>query len=66
MTVVQIAGEVGLSVGSVHAILKKNLGMRCVCENVVPLLLSDDQMECRKTIAGDLFEQSTQDPSFFG
>jgi hypothetical protein len=23
-------------------------------------------MECKKTIAGDLFEQSTQDPSFLG
>jgi hypothetical protein len=66
MTIVQIAAEVGLSVGSVHTILKEDLGMRRVCAKFVPRLLSVDQMECRKTIAGDLFEQSTQDPSFLG
>jgi hypothetical protein len=59
MTVVQIAAEVGLSVGSVRAILKKDLGMRRVCAKFVPPLLSDYQMEFRKTIASDLFEQST-------
>jgi hypothetical protein len=57
-------GRVGLSVGSVHAILKEDFGLRHVCANFVPRLLSDDQMECRKTTAGDLLEQSTQDPSF--
>jgi hypothetical protein len=55
--------EVGLSVGSVRAILKKDLGMRRVCANFVPRLPSDGQMECKKTIGGELFEQSTQDPS---
>jgi hypothetical protein len=40
--------------------------MRRVCADFVPRLLSDDQMECRKNIAGDLFEQSTQDSSFLG
>jgi histone-lysine N-methyltransferase SETMAR len=59
-------GHVGLSIDSVHAILKEDLGMRHVCAEFVPLLLSDDQMECRKTIAGDLFEQSMQDPRFLG
>jgi hypothetical protein len=48
----------------VHAILKEDLGVRRVCAKFVCRLLSDDQMESRKTIAGDLFEQSTQDPSF--
>jgi hypothetical protein len=48
----------------VDAILKEDLGMRRVCEKFVPRLLSDDQMECRKIIAGDLSEKSTQDPSF--
>jgi hypothetical protein len=56
MTVVQIAAEVGLSVGSVHAILKEDLGMRRVCVKFVPRLLSDYQTEFRKIIAGDLFE----------
>jgi hypothetical protein len=57
-------GRVGFSVGSVHAILKEDFGMRRVCAKFVLRLLSDDQMECRKTVAGDLFEQSTQDPRF--
>jgi hypothetical protein len=50
----------------VHAILKEDLGIRCVCAKFVPRLLSDDQIERRKIIAGDLFEKSTQDPSFLG
>jgi hypothetical protein len=50
----------------VHAILKEDLGTRRVCAKCFPRLLSDEQMECRKTIAGELFEQSTQDPSFLG
>jgi hypothetical protein len=50
----------------VHAILKEDLGMRRVHTKFVPRLLSDNQMECRKTIAGNLFEQSTQHPSFLG
>jgi hypothetical protein len=52
MTVVQIAEEVGLSVDPVHAILKKDLGKRCLCK-IYSRLLSADQMECRKTIPGD-------------
>jgi transposase len=40
--------------------------MRRVRAKFVPRLLSDDKMERRKTIAGDLFEQSTQDPRFLG
>jgi hypothetical protein len=63
---VQITVDVGLSVGSVHAILKEYLGICHVCAKFVPQLLSDDQIESRKTIAGDLFEQLVQDPSFFG
>jgi hypothetical protein len=50
----------------VHAILKEDVSMRRVCAKFVPRLLSNDQMECRKTIVGDLFEQSTQDPSSLG
>jgi histone-lysine N-methyltransferase SETMAR len=50
----------------VHAILKEDLGMRRVCAKFVPRLLSDDEMECRKTIGGNSFEQSKQEPSFLG
>jgi hypothetical protein len=37
-----------------------------VCAKFVPQFFSDNQLECRKTIAGDLFEQSVQDRSFLG
>jgi hypothetical protein len=40
--------------------------MRRVCAKFVPTLLLDDKMKYSKTIAGDLFEQSTQDPRFLG
>jgi hypothetical protein len=66
MTVVQIAAEVGLSVGLVHAILNEDLGIRRVCAKFVPRLLSDDQVEIRETISGNLFEQSRQHPGFWG
>jgi hypothetical protein len=59
-------GRVGLSVGSVHAILKEDMGMGHVCAKFVPRLLSDDRMESMKTTPGDLFEHSTKDPSFLG
>jgi hypothetical protein len=49
----------------VHDILKEDLGMRRVWAKFLPRLLSGDQMECTKTIVGDLFEQSTQDSKHF-
>jgi hypothetical protein len=45
-----------VTVRLVHAILKEDLGMHSVCAKFVPRLLSDDQIECRKTIAGDVPE----------
>jgi hypothetical protein len=40
--------------------------MHRVCAKFVPRLLSDDLMESRMNIAGDLFEKSTQDSSLLG
>jgi len=62
--VVELEQEVGISHGSIHAILSDDLNMRCVSAKFVLRQLTTDQMECRMMVAGDLFEKSTQDPTF--
>jgi len=64
MTIVELEQEVGISHGSIHAILSDDLKMRRVIAKFVPRQLTTDQMECRMMFAGDLFEKSTQDPTF--
>ena len=64
MTTVELEQEVGISHGSIHAILSKDLKMRCVSAKFVLRQLTMDKMECRMMVAGDLFEKSTQDPTF--
>ena len=60
----ELEQEVGISHGSIHAILSNDLKMRCVNAKLVPRQLTTDQMECHMMVAGDLFEKSTQDPTF--
>ena len=64
MTIVELEQEVGISHGSIHAILSDDLKMRRVNAKFVPRQLITDQMECRIMFAADLFEKSTQDPTF--
>ena len=64
MTIVDLEQEVGISHGSIHAILSDDLKMRLVSAKFVPRQLTTDQMECRMMVAGDLFEKSSQDPTF--
>jgi len=64
MTIVELEQEVGISHGSIRAILSDNLKMRRVSEKFVPRQLTTDQMECRMMVDGDLFEKSTHDPTF--
>ena len=64
MTIVELEQEVGISHGSIHAILSDDLKMRRVSAKFVPRQLTTDQMECRMMVAGDLFEKSMQDPTF--
>jgi len=64
MTTVEMEQEVGISHGSIHAILSDDLKMRRVSAKFVPMQLTTDQMECRMMVAGNLFEKSTQDPTF--
>ena len=64
MTIVELEQEVGISHGSIHAILSGYLKMRRVSAKFVPRQLTTDQMECCMMVTGDLFEKSMQDPMF--
>ena len=64
MTIVELEKEVGISHGSIHAILSYDLKMRRNSEKFVPRQLTTDQMECRMMVTGDLFGKSMQDPKF--
>ena len=64
MSLVELEKEVGISHGSSHAIMTEDLKMRRVSAKFVSRRLSTDQMECRMMVVGDLFEKSTQDPTF--
>ena len=57
MTVVELEQEVGMSHGSIHAILSDDLKMRRVSAKFVPRQLTTDQMECRMMVAGDLLRK---------
>jgi len=63
MTIVELE-QVGISHGSIHTILSDDLKIRRVSAKFIPRQLTTDQMECRMMVAGDLFEKSTQDPTF--
>ena len=60
----ELEQEFGISHGSIHAIPSDDLKMRCGSAKFVPRQLTANQMECRMMVAGDLFENSTQDPTF--
>jgi len=64
MTIVELEQEVGISHRSIHAIHSNDLKMRRVSAKFVPRQLTTDKMECRMMVAGDLFQKSTQDPTF--
>jgi len=64
MIIVELEQEVGISHGSINAILSCDLKMRRVSGKFVPWQLTTDQIECCRMVAGDLFEKSTQDPTF--
>jgi len=64
LTVREIAGDCGISVGSCDVILTDDLHLKRVCAKFVPRLLTDDQSEQRQTIVRDLFERSCEDVQF--
>jgi hypothetical protein len=64
MTIVEMEQEVCISHGSIYAILSDYFKMRRVSAKFVPRKVTMDQMECRMMVAGDLFEKTTQEPTF--
>ncbi|GBL91735.1 hypothetical protein AVEN_71374-1 [Araneus ventricosus] len=64
MTIEELTQEVGISHGSIHAILSDDLKMKRVSAKFVPRLLNPNQMETRQLTAAECFEKSTEDPTF--
>jgi Transposase. len=64
MTIKELEQEVGISYGSIHAILPDDLKMRRVRTKFVPRRLTTDQMECRMMVTGDLFENNMLESTF--
>lgn len=64
LTCRELSDDSGLSIGSVHTILSKDLGMRRVSAKFVPRLLSDDQKAGRVTVCREWQEMQASDPDF--
>jgi len=64
MTAMELEQDVGISHRSIHAILSDDLKLRRVSAKFVLRQLTTDQIECCMMVAGDLFEKSTQGPTF--
>ena len=62
LTVQEIVAEVGISTGSVHSILTKDLNLRRVSSKFVPKLLKEQQKELRKEISEDMLDLANHDP----
>jgi len=57
ITAVELEQDVGISHGSIHAILSDNLKLRHVSAKFVLRQLTTDQIECRMMVAGDLLRK---------
>ena len=64
ITIQEIAGEVGISTGSIHTILTEGLNLRKVSAKFVPKMLTEQQKELRKEIAEDMLDCANHDLEF--
>jgi len=64
ITVQELADEVGVSIGSVHAILTADLGLRRVSAKFLPKLLMMEQKQLRLEIAQDMLDCVESDFNF--
>ena len=62
ITIREVAEDVGISVGSCHAIFSDVLGMKSVSAKFVPKLLNFDQKNRRMSIAQELLNDVNDDP----
>ena len=60
----EIVAEEGISTGSVHSILTKDLNLRRVSAKFVPKLLTEQQKELWKEISVDMLDLANHDPEF--
>ena len=60
----EIVAEVGISTGSVHSILTKDLNVRGVSAKFVPKLLTKQRMDFWKEISDDMLDLANHDPDF--
>jgi len=64
ITVRELAGEVEVSIGSVHTILTVDLGLRRVSAKFVPKLLTMEQKQLRLEIVQDMLDCVESDSNF--
>jgi len=64
ITVRELAGEVGVSIGSVQTILTADLGLRRVSAKFMPKLLAMEQKQLRLEIAQDMLDCVESDSNF--
>ena len=57
LTVRMIADELGMNSERVWRIITEDLGMRKICEKMVPRLLNEGQKERRVQVCQDILEQ---------
>ena len=62
ITIREVAEDIGISVGSCHAIFSDILGLKRVAAKFVPKLLNFDQKARRMTIAQEIFNDDNDDP----
>jgi len=62
ITIREVAEDVGISVGSCHAIFSDVLGMTKRAAKFVPKLLNFDQKNCRMSIAQELLNDVNDNP----
>ncbi|XP_067120045.1 protein GVQW3-like [Centruroides vittatus] len=64
ITVRELANETRVSIGSVHSILTKDLGMKRVSVKFLPKLLTVEQKQRRLEIAQDMLDNVSSNPNF--
>ena len=58
----EIAGQLGISTGSVHTILTDDLNLQRVSVKFVSKMLTEQQKELRKKITEDRLDHANHDP----
>ncbi|UYV78706.1 hypothetical protein LAZ67_16002498 [Cordylochernes scorpioides] len=65
ITVIEVAEDLNISIGSCHSIFINDLGMRRVAAKFVPKLLNCDQKQHRMNIANEMLDSVRDDPNLF-